>query len=132
MWCSHSISPHPADVISEQPLSGWTVVINLNYTFHHLFVVTFNIIFTMMMKIILLVHVRVWQEEALWRPNGELIYKPLERDASHINIIKNLQIQIYLLDSMENQHCEVRRSPDLRVESEAVKCPRQKVGLNRA
>ena len=74
------VSPHPADVISEQPLSGWTVVINLNYTFHHLFVVTFNIIFTMMMKIILLVHVRVWQEEALWRPNGELIYKPLERE----------------------------------------------------
>ena len=33
-----------------------------------------------MMIIILLVHVRFWQDGGTWPPNGELIYKPLERE----------------------------------------------------
>ena len=45
------------------------------------------IIMTMMIIIILLVHVRVWQDGGTRRPNGELIYKPLERESHSIVII---------------------------------------------
>ena len=39
--------------------------------------------------IILLVHVRVWQDGGTRRPNGELIYKPLERENQHFHHLLN-------------------------------------------
>ena len=50
---------------------------------------TMMMLMVVVVVIILLVHVRVWQDGGTRRPNGELIYKPLERENQHFHHLLN-------------------------------------------